>query len=338
VVSEVGGDWFDVVPLSCGRVALVVGDVMGHGIRAAATMGQLRTAARTLITMDLTPDRLLRRLDETAAAIGEGQFATCICAVFDPVDRSCTIASAGHPPPVVAGPDGSTRLLELPPGAPLGVGGVPFKCVEFTLPEESVLVLYTDGLIERRDRDLDVGLDMLSRAVAGRHDSLEQSCDAVLADMSAEDSDDDIAMIMARALPAQEDWIATLPLSADISVVRKARAFTRATLAGWGLTTLSEFAELLVSELVSNALLHAGTPTQLRLFRDRMLTVEVADTDGHAPRLHRASEEDEGGRGIHLVNELAHRWGSRTTRDGKVVWLELELPLGFPQRTDHGVH
>ncbi|MFC1434126.1 SpoIIE family protein phosphatase [Streptacidiphilus sp. N1-3] len=332
VVSEVGGDWFDVVPLSCGRVALVVGDVMGHGIRAAATMGQLRTAARTLITMDLTPDRLLQRLDETASAIGEGQFATCVCAVFDPVDRSCSIASAGHPPPVVAEPDGSARLLDLPPGPPLGVGGVSFECVEFTLLEGSLLVLYTDGLVERRDRDLDVGLDLLSRTVAERRGSLEQSCDSVLAAMSAGDSDDDIAMIMARALPVHEDWIAGFPLSADIAVVRKAREFARATLADWGLSSLSEFTELLVSELVSNALLHGGAPTQLRLFRDRVLTVEVADTDTHPPSLNRASAEDEGGRGMHLVNELAHRWGSRATRHGKVVWLELELPLGFAHR------
>ena len=329
VVSEVGGDWFDVVPLTSGRVALVVGDVMGHGIRAAATMGQLRTAARTLITMDLTPDQLLRRLDETASAIGEGQFATCICAVFDPADRSCTVACAGHPPPVVTEADGSTRLLSVSAGAPLGVGGVPFESTEFTLAEESVLVLYTDGLVERRGRDLDEGLDLLSRAAARRNGSLEQDCDAVLHAMSAEDSDDDIAMIMARVLPAHEDWIATLPLSGDLSVVGEARRFARATLASWGLSSLSEFTELLVSELVSNALRHAGRPTQLRLFRDRVLTVEVADVDEHAPRVHRASAEDEGGRGMHLVNELAHRWGSRTTRSGKVVWVELELPLGF---------
>ncbi|MDJ0343427.1 SpoIIE family protein phosphatase [Streptomyces sp. H10-C2] len=328
VVSEVGGDWFDVVPLSCGRVALVVGDVMGHGIRAAATMGQLRTAARTLITLDLSPDRVLRRLDETASAIGDGQFTTCVCAVFDPVDRSCTIACAGHPPPVVQDPNGSTRLLDLPSGAPLGVGGVAFESVEFTLPEDGVLVLYTDGLIERRDRDLDEGMRLLSRVVAKRGPSLEESCDAVLDALSAKDSEDDIAIIMARALPVRDDWIATLALSGDMAMVGQARRFTRATLTSWGLPSLCEVSELLVSELVSNALLHTGMPTELRLFRDRVLTLEVADTDSHAPRLRRVSENDEGGRGMYLVNKLAHRWGSRTTHQGKVVWLELELPLG----------
>ena len=332
VVSEVGGDWFDVVPLSCGRVALVVGDVMGHGIRAAATMGQLRTAARTLITLDLSPDRVLRRLDETAAAIGDGQFATCVCAVFDPVDRSCTIAVAGHLPPLLSDPGGGTRLLDLPAGAPLGVGGVPFESVEFTVPENSVLILYTDGLVERRGRDLDEGLDLLSRVVSENGRSLEESCDAVLGALSAGDSDDDIAMIMARVLPVDDSWIATLPLSEDLAMVGRARRFTRATLDAWGLPSLCEYAELLVSELVSNALLHAGTPTQLRLFRDRMLTLEVADADSHAPSLRRVAEDEEGGRGMHLVNELAHRWGSRTTRHGKVVWLELELPLSSSER------
>ncbi|WP_370149975.1 SpoIIE family protein phosphatase [Streptacidiphilus sp. EB129] len=338
VVSEVGGDWFDVVPLSCGRVALVVGDVMGHGIRAAATMGQLRTAARTLITLDIAPDRVLRRLDETALAIGEGQFATCLCVVFDPVDRCCTMACAGHLPPLVAGPNGSVRYVDLPAGAPLGVGGVPFESVEVTLPEEGVLVLYTDGLVERRGEDLDEGMSRLSQVVSMRGESLEESCDAVLRALSAQDSQDDIAVIMARALQPRDDWLATMPLSGDMATVGRARRFTRETLVGWGLPSLCDFAELLVSELVSNALLHAGMPTQLRLFRDRVLTLEVADADSHAPRLRRVSEEDEGGRGMHLVNELAHRWGSRATRHGKVVWLELELPLGSLPQRDTGDH
>ena len=328
VVSEVGGDWFDVVPLSCGRVALVVGDVMGHGIRAAATMGQLRTAARTLITLDLAPDRLLRRLDETASAIGGGQLVTCVCAVFDPVDRSCSLASAGHVPPLLVEPDGRTRRLELPAGVPLGVGGVPFESVELTLPEDGVLVLFTDGLVERRGRDLDEGLDLLSRVVAVRRRSLEASCDAALDALSADESEDDIAVIMARVLPGHQDWIATLPLSEELAMVGRARHFTRDVLADWGLSALRDHAELLVSELVSNALLHAGSPGQLRIFRDRVLTLEVTDSDGHAPRLRRASVAEEGGRGMYLVNELAHRWGSRSTPEGKVVWLELELPLG----------
>ncbi|MEV8094450.1 SpoIIE family protein phosphatase [Kitasatospora sp. NPDC085879] len=328
VISEVGGDWFDVVPLSGGRVALIVGDVMGHGIRAAATMGQLRTVARTLITLEMDPARVLRRLDDAAAAIGESQFATCVCVLFDPVDRICTAATAGHLPPVIARADGSTELLELPPGAPLGVGGVPFESVQTTLDEDAILVLYTDGLVERRGRDLDEGIDLLRRTVAERRDSLEQTCDAVLAALGAAAGQDDIAVIMAHSRPIGSDRLATLTLAGDRAMVRHARRFARDTLTEWGLSSLSDMVELLTSELITNALVHAGAPVQLRMFRNQVLTVEVADRDRHEPRLRRARAEDEGGRGMHLVNELAHRWGTRSTKDGKVVWYELELPPG----------
>ncbi|MFD7902818.1 MULTISPECIES: SpoIIE family protein phosphatase [unclassified Kitasatospora] len=328
VVSEVGGDWFDVVPLPSGRVALIVGDVMGHGIRAAATMGQLRTVARTLITLDLDPARVLHRLDEATIALGDGQFATCVCVVYDPVDRHCTAACAGHLPPVVAEPGGRARTIELPPGAPLGVGGVPFESVEFTLPEEAILALYTDGLVERRGRDIDEGIQLLCRTIADRRRSLEQTCDAVLAELTGRTAEDDIAVIMAQVRPVGADRIATLPLSGDRAMVAHSRRFTRTTLADWGLDALADWAELLTSELITNALVHAGSPTQLRLFCNRMLTVEVADQEGEAPRMRPARSEDEGGRGMHLVNELAHRWGSRRTGDGKVVWFELELPPG----------
>ncbi|MFI9274998.1 SpoIIE family protein phosphatase [Kitasatospora sp. NPDC052896] len=328
VVSEVGGDWFDVVPLSCGRVALVVGDVMGHGIRAAATMGQLRTVARTLATLDLPPAQVLARLDETATGIGEGQFATCVCAVYDPVDRSCTLAGAGHLPPVVMAADGNARTLDLPPGVPLGVGGVAFESVDFTLGEGGILALYTDGLVERRGEDIDQGIDALRRTLAERGRTLEAHCDAVVSTLVRGGTEDDIAMIMARALPVPHDRIATLPLTGEEPMPALARRFTRSTLGAWGLSPLADFAELLVSELVTNALVHAQEPRRLRLFRDRALTLEVADTGRQSPRLRPASSEDEGGRGMHLINELAHRWGSRLTKEGKVVWAELDLPLG----------
>ncbi len=329
VASEVGGDWFDVVPLSCGRVALVVGDVMGHGMRAAATMGQLRTVARTLATLEMQPDQVLTRLDETASGIGDGQFATCVCAVYDPVDRSCVIACAGHLPPVVVAPDGTARPVDTPPGVPLGVGGVEFESVEITLPEGGLLALYTDGLIERRDQDIDEGLHKLCETLAGGGRSLEQTCDDVISTLVTDGAEDDIAVIMAQVLPMPEGRIATLPLNEDITLAAQARRFTRATLASWGLMPLADVTELLVSELVTNALRHAGPPRQLRLFRDRSLTVEVADAAHQMPLLRPIDEGDESGRGMRLVNELAHRWGSRTTRHGKVVWFELELPLGM---------
>ncbi|MGC0316383.1 SpoIIE family protein phosphatase [Kitasatospora acidiphila] len=328
VVSEVGGDWFDVVPLSCGRVALVVGDVMGHGIRAAATMGQLRTVARTLATLDMPPAQVLARLDETANGIGEGQFATCVCAVYDPVDRGCTVASAGHLPPVVMGPSGEARVLDTPPGVPLGVGGAVFENTEFSLPEGGILTLYTDGLVERRGADIDEGIDQLCATLAARGRTLEAHSDAVISALVRDGSEDDVAMIMARALPVPRDRIATLPLTGEGPIPAAARRFTRGALTAWGLISLADFAELLVSELVTNALVHGGEPLRLRLFRDRTLTLEVGDTGRQQPRLRPAGSEDEGGRGMYLVNELAHRWGSRPTKDGKVVWAELELPFG----------
>ncbi|MEU1506998.1 SpoIIE family protein phosphatase [Kitasatospora sp. NPDC005748] len=328
MTSEVGGDWFDVVPLSCGRVALVVGDVMGHGIRAAATMGQLRTVARTLATLDMPPEQVLTRLDETASGIGEGQFATCICAVYDPLERTVQVASAGHLPPVSVAPDGTARRIDVPPGAPLGVGGVAFESIGFTLPEGGLLALYTDGLVERRGQDLDDGIDLLARTLSGPGRTLEENCDAVLGALVTDGTDDDIAMIMARVLPLPSDRIATLSLTGGGRLPGTARRFTRATLDGWGLSALSDYAELLVSELVTNALLYSDTPRRLRLFRDRVLTLEVADSGGQTPQLRPFAEQDEGGRGMFLVNELAQRWGSRLTRDGKVVWAELELPFG----------
>jgi anti-sigma regulatory factor (Ser/Thr protein kinase) len=310
----------------------VVGDVMGHGMRAAATMGQLRTVARTLATLEMLPDQVLARLDETASGIGEGQFATCVCAVYDPVDRSCVIACAGHLPPVVVSTDGNARPVDVPPGVPLGVGGVEFESVEITIPEGGLLALYTDGLVERRGQDIDEGLSLLAETLSGSGRSLEQTCDAVIETLVTDGAEDDIAVIMAQVLPVPEGRIATLPLNEDITSAAQARRFTRTTLESWGLGALADVTELLVSELVTNALRHAGPPRQLRLFRDRSLTVEVADAAHQMPLLRPMGDnagEVESGRGMRLVNELAHRWGSRTTRHGKVVWFELELPLGI---------
>jgi hypothetical protein len=218
--------------------------------------------------------------------------------------------------------------VDTPPGVPLGVGGSDFENTEFTLPEGTVLALYTDGLVERRGADIDEGITLLLGTLSERGRTLQAHCDAVVSRLVRGGSEDDVAMIMARALPLPSDRIATLPLTGDGPIPSMARRFTRATLGDWGLTSLADFAELLVSELVTNALVHGGAPLRLRLFRDRTLTLEVGDTGRQQPRLRPAGSEDEGGRGMYLVNELAHRWGSRATKEGKVVWAELELPLG----------
>jgi hypothetical protein len=276
----------------------------------------------------MEPEQVLNRLDATAASSGDDQFATCVCAVYDPVERCGAISSAGHLPPVVVAPDGTTAVLDVPPGPPLGVGGGPFHSVEFALPERSVLALYTDGLVERRGRDLDDGIRLLRKALPQPDRPLEEACDAVLAALVPGGAEDDVALIMARSESLAGDRVATLALSDDRRMAGQARGFTRAKLREWGLAPLTDLAQLLVSELVTNALTHTGRPRQLRLFCDRTLTIEVADSDPQAPTVRGFTDYEESGRGIRLVDELAHRWGSRTTRHGKVVWFELELPAG----------
>ncbi|MFE7649013.1 SpoIIE family protein phosphatase [Streptomyces phaeoluteigriseus] len=195
---DVGGDWFDVIALPEGRTGLVIGDVMGHGIHAAAVMGQLRTAVRTLARHDMHPARLLRSLDAVVADMGEDEMATCVYAVHDPASGGCLVARAGHPPPAVMAPDGSIVFLDGPPGTPLGTGGHEFRTEEVPLPPGSLLVLYTDGLVEARGRDLDQGLDRLARALRTPGRSLATLCDDVLGQMLPYPAQDDVAILMAR--------------------------------------------------------------------------------------------------------------------------------------------
>ncbi|MFD4789595.1 SpoIIE family protein phosphatase [Streptomyces sp. NPDC058459] len=194
--TEVGGDWYDVLPLSDGKVGLVVGDVMGSGVRAAAIMGQLRTTTRALAKLDLPPAELLAHLDETAATLSES-FATCVYAVCDPKRGTCTFSCAGHLPPVVVEPGHEATLLTLPTAAPLGVGGVPFGTLDVDLPEGSLLALYTDGLVETRYDAIDVGLHSLCRALEGATGSLRQTRDMLL-DTVDQSSADDVALLLAR--------------------------------------------------------------------------------------------------------------------------------------------
>ncbi len=205
--AEVGGDWFDVVPLADGRIALVVGDVAGHGPAAAATMGRLRTAVRALAGLDLSPDELLRRVDKLGDDLtpgqAEGWLATAVYAVYDPATRRCAIARAGHLPPVLVEEDGpfgrcAARLLDLPAGVPLGVGGVPFETTELDVPDGAVLVLYTDGLVEARGKDIDAGIERMRATLCHRLDSLEGACDELLAGLDPDREPDDVALLVAR--------------------------------------------------------------------------------------------------------------------------------------------
>ncbi|MEO3752419.1 SpoIIE family protein phosphatase [Streptomyces sp. B6B3] len=337
--AGVGGDWFDVIPLSGSRVGLVVGDVVGHGIQASAAMGRLRTAVRTLADVDLPPDELLTHLDDlvihlsTAAddangAEGpSGDFgATCLYAVYDPVSRRCAMARAGHPVPALVTPDHVVKFLDVPGGPPLGLGGLPFEVTELELPEGSVLALYTDGLVEARGRDIDEGLDRLRQALGRPASSLEDACDAVLRELLPDVPADDVALLMARTRALDTAHVATWDVPREAAAVAETRRNALRQLADWGLDELAIVTELVVSELVTNAIRHGAAPIQLRLIRNRSLICEVSDASSTAPHLRRARTSDEGGRGLLLVAQLTQGWGTRQTYAGKTIWAEQSLP------------
>ncbi|GGN36156.1 SpoIIE family protein phosphatase [Streptomyces fuscichromogenes] len=353
--TEVGGDWFDVIELPGHRTALVVGDVMGRGLRAAVAMGELRTAVRTLALLDLEPAEVLSALDEIARGLGtpggvqqatrtarqprdadlsEVYLATCVYAVYDSVTRRITFANAGHLPPVLVEPGEDALMLDVPPGMPLGVGGEPFEEVEVDLPEGSLLALYTDGLVESRDHPLDEGLQAFVGALTDPSQPLEDVCDHVLNTLDTHHGEDDIALLMARVqgLPAESvgDWA----LPREPRSVGRAREYARGQLVTWGLEPLVDTTELLVSELVTNALRYGEGEIRLRLLLDRTLVCEVWDSGLVQPRRRRARDTDEGGRGLQLVGLLSAAWGSRRTPRGKTVWFELPLPDGETGLTD----
>ncbi|MGW6828434.1 sodium/proline symporter PutP [Streptomyces massasporeus] len=345
--SGVGGDWFDVIPLSGARVALVVGDVVGHGMNAAATMGRLRTAVRTLADLDLPPAELLAHLDdlvighlgaydskepatagdESAGAAFLG--ATCLYAVYDPVARACTLARAGHLPPMIVRPDGRAEILDLPAGPPLGLGYLPFESTEVELAEGTLLALFTDGLIETYDRDVDAGLSRLGEALAvrGSDDPRAIGQGAVDALLTGPPSDD-VALLLARTRALDPDQVVSWNLPRDPAAVAHARGLVGEQLEAWALPDLAFTTELIVSELVTNAIRHATGPVGLRLIRDRALMCEVSDGASTSPRLRHARTTDEGGRGLLIVAQLAQRWGTRYTTTGKVIWTEQALPAG----------
>ncbi|QIY67053.1 SpoIIE family protein phosphatase [Streptomyces sp. RPA4-2] len=334
IENGVGGDWFDVIPLSGARVALVVGDVVGHGINAAANMGRLRTAVHTLADMELPPGELLAHLDDTVQRLAEEDAdvsdqppavvgATCLYAVYDPVTRRCTMARAGHPPPVIVDPDGTVTFPDLPTGTPLGIGlGVPFESVELELPEGSVLALYTDGLVETRDQDIDVGMWRLGAALAEPGRSLEDLCTRATETLPGEAPSDDVTLLLVRTRSLSPARVASWTLPNDQSSVGSARRLAARQLAAWGLERLEDPTKLIVSELVTNAVRHATGPVGLRLIRHQVLTCEVTDASVCSPRLLRSGSDDENGRGLLLVAQLSRRWGSRSVSGGKVVWAE----------------
>ncbi|MFF3677794.1 SpoIIE family protein phosphatase [Streptomyces sp. NPDC002120] len=338
--SGVGGDWFDVIPLPGCRVALVVGDVVGHGLHAAATMGRLRTAVHNFSSLDLPPDEILARLDDLVQRIdhdrdGDGNDtnggggimgATCLYAIYDPVSQRCTVARAGHLPPLVVAPDGTTEIVELPAGPPLGLGGMPFETAELDLEEGSQLVLYTDGLIEERTRDIGEGLELLRAALSHPDRDPQDSCRAVLDMLLPPRPTDDVALLIARTRTLGPDRVAQWDVPFEPSAVGAMRSVAAKKLDEWGLSELGFATELILSELITNALRHGSEPVRVRLLHDHTLTCEVWDGSSTAPHLRYAATTDEGGRGLFLVAQLSEHWGTRYTPEGKVIWAELLLP------------
>ncbi|EFE68553.1 magnesium or manganese-dependent protein phosphatase [Streptomyces viridosporus ATCC 14672] len=333
--AAVGGDWYDVITLGGGRTALVIGDVMGRGVRAAAVMGQLRTAVRAYARLDLPPHEVLQLLDGLATEIDANQIATCAYAVHDPNEGRLVYASAGHLPILVRDEDGTVRRADEPTGPPLGTGGWIHASGSIPLGPGSTAVLYTDGLVERRNEDLDEGIAALERALAGATGTPQVVCDRLVRSAGVTpDHDDDVAVLVlqhpARTGPESELFRnAALELLGGVEAAPRARAFASGVLTSWRFPPdLHDLGVLAASELVANSLQHGTPPMRLRLRRtDRRLIVEVTDGDDHLPRRRRAEPGDESGRGIAIVATIASNWGSRRTPGGgKAVWCEFALP------------
>ncbi len=330
--SGVGGDWFDVIPLPGARVALVVGDVVGHGLHAAATMGRLRIAVHNFSALDLSPDELLWRLDELVTLIDEqdepsegwGETitgATCLCVVYDSVSGEVSVATAGHLPPAVVRPDGSVDFLEPPVSPPLGLGnGMPVETIRTVLPEGSRLVLYTDGLLENRTRDHDAGLAALRDALSGAGRSPEETCAAVIDTMLPAESGDDVALLVAGLRRMNPDRVAAWDVARDPAAVSPVRNACVRKLAEWGLEDIAFGTELILSELITNAVRYGLEPIRVRLLYGASLVCEVSDGSSTAPYIRRAADTDEGGRGLFLVAQYAEKWGTRYSPRGKTIW------------------
>ncbi|MFE3548319.1 SpoIIE family protein phosphatase [Streptomyces kronopolitis] len=339
--AGVGGDWFDVIPLPGARVALVVGDVVGHGLHAAATMGRLRIAVHNFSALDLSPDELLGHLDELVTRLDRQDEdaddapaitgATCLYVVYDAVSGRVTAATAGHLPPAVVHPDGRVEFLHSPVSPPLGLGtGLPFETAELTLPAGSRLVLYTDGLVENRGRDLDTGLAALRAVLAGQDRTPEDTCATVMRELLPARSADDVALLVARTRRLDPSHVAEWEVPRDPAAVGPVRNACVRQVAEWGLRHLAVGAELILSELITNAVRHGAGPIHVRLLRTRSLFCEVSDGSSTSPHIRQAKDTDEDGRGLFLVAQFAEQWGTRYSARGKTIWASLAIGADAP--------
>lgn len=326
---DVGGDWYDVIPLSSDRVALVIGDVMGHGLPEAVIMGRLRTAVQTLSDLELPPDEILGRLNDLVCGLGDDSFATCLYAIYDPTTAICTVARAGHPPPAIVYPDGRVHFAPAEGDPPLGAADPPFETVDLPVPQDGLVVLYTDGLIESAECDADEGMRRLAELLQAHHrQGLGQLCQTLTDELLpiVGQCPDDAAVLVVRVRATAADSIATWSLPESAQAAGAAREHVRGTLASWRLDDLAPTTEMLASELVANVIRHARGPVRLRLLRSRSLICEVFDGSLTTPRIRRTCWTDEGGRGLHLIAALSDRWGTRYMQAGKCIWTEQSLP------------
>ncbi|CAL9365775.1 SpoIIE family protein phosphatase [Streptomyces sp. enrichment culture] len=338
--AGVGGDWVNSFPLPDGRTALVVGDVVGHGLGAAATMGQLSMEARALLSAGLAPDEVLEHLDETVTLLDDAESglaagysalgSTCCIAVYDPVSHRVTLSSAGHLPPILVAPDGHAAPLPVRPHPGLGAEFAlrePFGVHTFPAPPGSLLALYTDGLVEDPAVPIDEGIGRLADVVSAVHpwDTLQQAARRVVSEVMPARQRDDVTLLLARMIGYRKGDTATWRLPARDDAAARARALVAALLRQWRTRDgTRDSVLLLVSELVTNAVRFAGGPITVRLIRAGPgLLCEVGDTGNGRPRLGRGGLLDDGGRGLQVVHRLTSRWGVRWTDTGKVVWAEV---------------
>ncbi|TRO57173.1 PAS domain S-box protein [Streptomyces sp. IB201691-2A2] len=329
--AGVGGDWFDLVPLGAGRVGVLIGDVMGRGLEAAAVMGQLRSAAHALAKTGMQPRQLMQALETVVADLDvPDQLVTCCYLVIAADAGEVIICSAGHLPTLIAAPGEGARALSAPVNAPLGVGGVLYEQTSAEIPAGATLVLYTDGLIETPGSDIEDQLaqltDVLSDLFTTAPD-LEVAADRVLAALlpDAEGHNDDVTLLLTQ-LPDAPLAAVTTDLPAVPESVPEGRAFLTKALTSWDCTTTADDARLLLSEILTNAVQHAQGPLGLHLCRTATeLTVEVSDHSPHLPQPRLAAEDEESGRGLILVRALADTWGVRPTDEGKTTWFTLAL-------------
>ncbi|MEU4093226.1 SpoIIE family protein phosphatase [Streptomyces sp. NPDC026673] len=338
-VGRYGAHWFEVLPLSSCRVGLIIGYVPGEDLQASVAMARLRTAASTLAVMDLPANELLAHLDDVAQRLAGEQeadpatlhrarppfTASCLYLTYDPVTLRCTAASAGHDSPLVTSPEGVVGTLGVPRGAALGKGE-PHELVSVELAPGSLLSLYSDGSADRHPSEARDRLDRLRGAVAQPLEAPDDICDQVSYQvLRGSTPQDGAALLVARTRSIGADNVASWTLPDQAVSVREARRAARDRLAQWGLEEYSPVTELIVSELATNVIEHAEGPIRLRLIRDRVLTVEVADDANTTPRLRHARLQDEDGRGVFLVASLADRWGMRYEDVGKTIWAEQTL-------------